>query len=387
MTSTAASGAPGTSTAAALAGIKRPRSGSGGTTLGGAAAGTGTGTSAAAQPPPAAAAPSTAAARGNSNKKDGKDTAATKGDDGESECTPEGLLMAHALGTLTSRQLGQFEAYRNVTFPADAVAAYVSHRLCHNEERRYVRRHGTAAVLGGGRVGGGGARGGEDSGGVGDTGLGVIAHSGWGEAALRRCPYVDHAESQLASAASTTSASPTTVTATAPPLRDMVAPETEQEVTAVVSALAKLHAQRLVAAARRLATAEGHPLHEPLRPHHVVQAKRYRAEAGLDPGFFMGAGGSGGDGQMGATGAGGGAGGSCGAAAAAALDVVDIHRLKMEAAIEAQREYEARFEGGGDDDNDDEKEEEDKEDGEKATTVKKRKTGEKDDDGDTKMEE
>lgn len=280
--------------------------------------------------------------------------------------------MAHALGTLTSRQLAQFEAYRNVAFPADAVAAYVSHRLCHNEERRYVRRHGTAGVLGGGS-------------GVGDTGLGVVAHSGWGEAALRRCPYVDHAESQSASA----SASPTTVTATAPPLRDMVAPETEQEVTAVVSALAKLHAQRLVAAARRLATAEGHPLHEPLRPHHVVRAKRYRTEAGLDPGFFMGAGGGG---QMGATGAGAGAGAgvNCGAAAAAALDRVDSHRLKLEAAIEAQREYEARFEGGGDDDDGDEKkeeEEEDEEDGEKATTVKKRKTGEKDDDGDAKMEE
>ena len=348
MTSTAASGAPGTSTAAALAGIKRPRSGSGGNTPGGAAAGTGT----------SAAAPSTAAASGNNNKKDGKDTAAAKGDDGESECTPEGLLMAHALGTLTSRQLAQFEAYRNVAFPADAVAAYVSHRLCHNEERRYVRRHGTAGVLGGGRGGGGGARGGEDGVGVGETGLGVIAHSGWGEAALRRCPYVHHAESQLASAASAStasaSASPTTVTATAPPLRDMVAPETEQEVTAVVSALANLHAQRLVAAARRLATAEGHPLHEPLRPHHVVQAKRYRTEAGLDPGFFMGAGGSGGDGQMGATGAG----GSCGAAAAAALDVVDIHRLKMEAAIEAQREYEARFEGGAGGGGDEKEEEE-----------------------------
>ena len=359
MTSTAASGAPGTSTAAALAGIKRPRSGSGGTTPGTAAAGTGT--SAAAQPPPAAAAPSTAAARGSNNKKDttAATTSAAKGGDGESECTPEGLLMAHALGTLTSRQLTQFEAYRNVTFPADAVAAYVSHRLCHNEERRYVRRHGTAGVLGGGRGGGGGARGGEDGVGVGETGLGVVAHSGWGEAALRRCPYVDHAESQLASAASTTStasASPTTVTATAPPLRDMVAPETEQEVTAVVSALAKLHAQRLVAAARRLATAEGHPLHEPLRPHHVVQAKLYRTEAGLDPGFFMGAGGSGGDGQMGATGAG--AGGSCGAAAAAALDVVDIHRLKMEAAIEAQREYEARFEGGAGGGGDEKEEEE-----------------------------
>ena len=300
--------------------------------------------------------------------------------------------MAHALGTLSSRQRAQFEAYRNVTFPADAVAAYVSHRLCHNEERRYVRRHGTAAVLGGGR-GSGGAEGGS---GVGDTGLGVVAHSGWGEAALRRCPYVDHAESQSASAASASAsalASPTTVTATAPPLRDMVAPETEQEVTAVVSALAKLHAQRLVAAARRLATAEGHPLHEPLRPHHVVRAKRYRTEAGLDPGFFMSAGGGG---QMGATGAGAGAGagGSCGAAAAAALDRVDSHRLKMEAAIEAQREYEARFEGGGDDDDDDDdddekegEEEEDKEDGEKATTVKKRKTGEKDDDGDAKMEE
>ena len=145
----------------------------------------------------------------------------------------------------------------------------------------------------------------------------------------------------------------------------------------MVSALAKLHAQRLVAAARRLATAQGHPLSEPLRPHHIVRAKRYRTEAGLDPGFFMGIGGGGVSDRAAATSAVGAAGGG-GAAAAAALDVVDAHRLKMEAALEAQREYDAHF--GGDDDEDAVGEE-------KKTKSKRRKAGEKDEDGDTKIEE
>ena len=367
------------SSTAALAGIKRPRTGSGNAA---AAAGSDTaGTAASAQSPSAAKnshAPATTSVDMSSTSTRNQDTSTgasgvgsgngNGNDDGEAESSPEGLLMAHALRALTSHQRGQFGAYRAAAFPADAVAAYVSHRLCHNEERRYVRRHGTAGVLGGGGTG-------EEDGAVGGGGggIGVVPHSGWGRQALRRCPYVDHVEE---AAAATAASSPTTVAA--PPLRDMVAPETEQEITAVVSALAKLHAQRLVAAARRLATAQGHPLSEPLRPHHIVQAKRYRTEAGLDPGFFMGIGGGGGNDRAAATSAVGAACGGGGAAAAAALDMVDAHRLKMEASLEAQREYDAHF--GGDNG-------EDAGEGEKTTMSKRRKTGEKDEDGDTKMEE
>ena len=358
------------SSTAALAGIKRPRTGSG---TAAAAAGSDTaGTAASAQSPSAAKnshAPATTSGDTSSNQDTSTGASAGGGgngnDDGEAESSPEGLLMAHALRALTSHQRGQFGAYRAAAFPADAVAAYVSHRLCHNEERRYVRRHGTAGVLGGGGTG-------EEDGAIGGggVGIGVVPHSGWGRQALRRCPYVDHVEE---AAAATAASSPTTVAA--PPLRDMVAPETEQEITAVVSALAKLHAQRLVAAARRLATAQGHPLSEPLRPHHIVQAKRYRTEAGLDPGFFMGIGGGGSNDRAAATSA---VGAACGGGGAAALDMVDAHRLKIEASLEAQREYDEHF--GGDDG-------EDAGEGDKTTKSKRRKTGEKDEDGDTKMEE
>ncbi len=366
------------SSTAALAGIKRPRTGSG--TASAAAGRDAADTAASAQSPSAAinsnAPPATSGDARTTTRNQDTSTGASAGggggvgnDDGEAESSPEGLLMAHALRALTSRQRGQFGAYRAAAFPADAVAAYVSHRLCHNEERRYVRRHGTAAVLGGGGTG-------EEDGAIGGgVGIGVVPHSGWGRQALRRCPYVDHVE-EAAAATATAVSSPTTVAA--PPLRDMVAPETEQEITAVVSALAKLHAQRLVAAARRLATAQGHPLREPLRPHHIVQAKRHRTEAGLDPGFFMDIGGGGGSDRAPATSA---AGGGGGGAAAAALDVVDAHRLKMEAALEAQREYDAHF--GGDDGEDAGGEEKTT----KTTKSKRRKTEEKDEDGDTKMEE
>jgi hypothetical protein len=96
-----------------------------------------------------------------------------------------------------------------------------------------------------------------------------------------------------------------------PPLDDLVVPNSASEIVSVVSTLAKCYAQRLVAAARRVADAEeeaklqssdaeeqqteenGEHAIPPdtklkaLQPHHYMEAHRHRVNAGIDPGFWM----------------------------------------------------------------------------------------------------
>jgi len=95
---------------------------------------------------------------------------------------------------------------------------------------------------------------------------------------------------------------------TVPPLDNLVVPDSASEIVAVVSTLAKCYAQRLVAAARRVADAEEevkklqdedeekqHQEEEgnemkpitPLQPYHYMEAYRHRVKAGIDPGFWM----------------------------------------------------------------------------------------------------
>lgn len=96
-----------------------------------------------------------------------------------------------------------------------------------------------------------------------------------------------------------------------PKLEHLVVPSSASEIVAVVSTLAKCYAQRLVAAARRMADAETEKEKEmdeneketknvmrsstilpttetlPLQPHHLLDAHTYRVRAGLDPGFWI----------------------------------------------------------------------------------------------------
>lgn len=70
-------------------------------------------------------------------------------------------------------------------------------------------------------------------------------------------------------------------------LVDMVCPGQAGDINTVVSTLAKRYAQRLVTAARRVATAQGYTDASPLLPHHILAAHDARTRAGLDPGFFL----------------------------------------------------------------------------------------------------
>ena len=233
----------------------------------------------------------------------------------ESTATAEGALMADVLGRLPPSELERFEAYKRVAFPAGALSAYVSHRLVQNEEVRYVRRsQGGSNLLGA------------------PPGLGIVARNGMVAAALGRCPH----RAGEGPAAATGGGGGGGVAIEPPPLRDVVAPESSREICIVVSTLAKAYAQRLVAAALRVARAEGYPRGRPLLPHHLSEAHRHRVRAGSDPGFIMG----GGSGGTDASPAGhGGAGTGLTAAGAAALGIKDGHALRLDAALAAQEEY------------------------------------------------
>eukprot|EP00593_Proboscia_inermis_P012191 CAMPEP_0171306594 /NCGR_PEP_ID=MMETSP0816-20121228/16611_1 /TAXON_ID=420281 /ORGANISM="Proboscia inermis, Strain CCAP1064/1" /LENGTH=116 /DNA_ID=CAMNT_0011788263 /DNA_START=310 /DNA_END=660 /DNA_ORIENTATION=- len=102
-----------------------------------------------------------------------------------------------------------------------------------------------------------------------------------------------------------------------------------------------MYAQRLVTAARRLSTAEGYPDDQPLLPRHILEARRHRVKAGIDPGFFIKS-----SNNLRKTGWGGGGGILCGESSmldnpssAAAVGTNDRHGLKLVAALAAQDAY------------------------------------------------
>jgi hypothetical protein len=71
----------------------------------------------------------------------------------------------------------------------------------------------------------------------------------------------------------------------APVLSEVCAEGQAEEITVVVSTLAKAYAQRLVTAARRLV--DGTNNHQPIEPQHIIKAYEDRRAQGLDPGFFL----------------------------------------------------------------------------------------------------
>ncbi len=80
-------------------------------------------------------------------------------------------------------------------------------------------------------------------------------------------------------------ASTTTTTNATPRLEELVAPGSASKITAVVSTLAKIYAQRLVQSARAIATNEGYDVNKAILPHHLMEAHRIRSQHGQ--GFFM----------------------------------------------------------------------------------------------------
>mmetsp|Transcript_7563 Transcript_7563/g.14317 ORF Transcript_7563/g.14317 Transcript_7563/m.14317 type:complete len:190 (-) Transcript_7563:896-1465(-) len=72
-----------------------------------------------------------------------------------------------------------------------------------------------------------------------------------------------------------------------PPLSEFVASGASNHITLVVATVAKIYAQRLVKAARDVATRDGYHSDCALLPEHVLQAYETRVRQGKDPGFYM----------------------------------------------------------------------------------------------------
>ncbi|KAL7476256.1 hypothetical protein ACHAW6_002131 [Cyclotella cf. meneghiniana] len=240
--------------------------------------------------------------------------------------TPRGIY-----NSLNSEERYRFECFRRCGFPSRSIEMFVARAMVEEARRRYLVRRGMVAALGA-----------QSNGGPGDT-LGstdgeqesIMTSGGSGansafeehsdqkamrrrkrtkrsylnEESKRRRDVMDQPFPYLLGASSQGG---TITHQKFPQLEDLVAPESASEIVAVVSTLAKCYAQRLVAAARRVADAEDeaaklenadseekscqtevsdHPTEtkpiEPLQPHHYIEAYRHRVIAGIDPGFWM----------------------------------------------------------------------------------------------------
>ena len=137
--------------------------------------------------------------------------------------------MAKILSTFSKVEQSRFEAFKRVTFPADAISKYVAHSLA--ERQRY-----------------------------------------------QQCPDTNQ-QSLLAKGSKI------------PKLQDLVVPGQEEEITTVVATLAKVYAQRLCAAAKthqqQQSTAKNGSANGPIQPEHVMHAYYARKDQGQDPGFFL----------------------------------------------------------------------------------------------------
>ena len=168
--------------------------------------------------------------------------------------------MAQLLSTFTPLEQSRFEAFRRSTFRSNAISKYVAYCLTRAEERRNARSN----------------------------------HKHKSRMTTSRL----HQPSSLPIRE----------------LKDLVAPKrsyihdnnsshsgnhssshTAQEITIIVSTLAKCYAQRLVTASRKLASnplysnalTTPYPESKKLLPEHIRDAYDYRVRRSLDPGFFM----------------------------------------------------------------------------------------------------
>lgn len=235
----------------------------------------------------------------------------------------EGQLMSRALSTFDASEQERFEAYRRSTFAGDAVSKFVSQCLLDASEDRYKARTDARHLVNPET----------EEGSSNSFGVRTTPRI---ENALKTRPSLIHRNNQDSGGGSDT-------TNGHQRLAQLVATDTAPEITVVVSTLAKNYAQRLIQAARAVATQKGKSLQDAIDPTDLLDAHTHRNRAGLDPGFF-GAASSGervfasGSGPMSNCNFGGPSYGN-GGIAAAALGIVDRNQLKLDAALAAQEQY------------------------------------------------
>ena len=157
--------------------------------------------------------------------------------------------MAQALSTFNSLEQSRFEAFRRCTFCGDAISKFIAHCLLHLERQKSWRRQVARD-------------------GMGTNGYGV-GHN-----------FTSVADEKISAAIKNRRKSKIE-----PILEDLVVPSSAQEITLVVSTLAKAYAQRTVTQARSMN--KSYPSNLPLKREHILQAHLHRVKTGQDPGFFM----------------------------------------------------------------------------------------------------
>jgi len=223
-------------------------------------------------------------------------------------------LFLQTLNQFNPVEHSRFEAFKRCSLPSKAISNFVAACLLDSNKMSSRHRINQIHLIGGG--GGGGSDGGSD--GDGGSGSGSGNDGNYAEC-YNELPPSERA-AIVASGGSTTAIH----------LEELVAPGSASKITAVVSTIAKIHAQRLIQSARAIATNEGYDIEKELLPRHLMEAHRIRSQHGQ--GFFMQSSSSSSS-------------NACGVPsqrpldghAAVALGLPDKNRIKMQAALEAQQ--------------------------------------------------
>lgn len=216
--------------------------------------------------------------------------------------------MTRILSTLNTMEKSRFEAFSKSTLPAgNAIREYLAHLLLlHQHNHLAAKCRITTGLLGGGATTTTATTTTSSSTSDADGANGAANATSGNDAEQQYqqqqrlgtgVPHLEHA--MMKSMQSTQSS---TSLKHKRPLHDLVQPGEADSIVIVVSALAKAYAQRLVAAARRVADVmetsttssssqhngvSQHQQQQPLQVHHIQLAHDARVKAGIDPGFFM----------------------------------------------------------------------------------------------------
>ena len=272
----------------------------------------------------------------------------------------EEVTTSQIFNKLSPQQQYQYECFRRCGFASTPIEKFVAKTLVEEANRRYLVRRGTKVGLGRMQSGDNGSSGYSDDGINNDVANNTDTSDNkkrrkystkylLKEESKRRRIAIDQPPPYIlkGNVSSGNGSSGSLSSGVIPPLSNLVVPNSASEIVAVVSAMAKCYAQRLVSAAKRVADAEEEEKkiqgtstvvedapQKPLEPHHFLEAHRHRQRAGLDPGFWMA--------NPEHKGTNGFNKGATGMVEAAALGTIDRERINYLAALDAQEDFDKK---------------------------------------------
>ena len=170
--------------------------------------------------------------------------------------------MAQVLSTFSRVEQSRFEAFRRSTFSRDAISDYIAECMVQTQEQRH---------------------------GLSTSGCKQYYNCKTNakpkptvstRSSSTKGQTIDTGTKKIGSA----KAAPAASSKTNIKLENLCVPGQAEEITIVVSTLAKSYAQRLVTAARRKSSTSDNV---PIQPQHILDAFKERQSLGLDPGFFL----------------------------------------------------------------------------------------------------